>query len=94
MDNECADNLKTALNKDNVEYQLVPPYIHYTNNMERAIQTFNNHFKTSVASIDPGFPVREGDRLISLEELTLKLMRTSKKIPKLSAWADLFGQFD
>ena len=59
MDNGCADDLKTALHKENVEYQLVPPHINCTNNTERAIQTFKNHLKAGLASVDPEFPVRE-----------------------------------
>ena len=39
MDNECSDNLKAALGKAELNYQLVSPHIHRANKAERAIQT-------------------------------------------------------
>ena len=39
MDNECMQDLKNALNKENIKYQLVPPHLHQANKAERAIQT-------------------------------------------------------
>ena len=44
MDNECSSEMKNALKKYNLEYQLVPPEIHHRNAAERAIRTFKNHF--------------------------------------------------
>ena len=94
MDNECSADLKTALAKADVKYQLVPPHIHRANKAERAIQTFKNHLKAGLASLDPDFPIHEWDRLLPQCELTLNLLRASRINPKLSAWAYLFGEFD
>ena len=59
MDNECSADLKIALAKADVKYQLVPPHIHRANKAERAIQTFKSHLKAGLASLDPDFPIRE-----------------------------------
>ena len=94
MDNECSDDLKTALSKAGLTYQLVPPHIHRANKAERAIQTFKCHLKAGLATLDPNFPIHEWDRLIDQCELTLNLLRASRLNPKLSAWAYLFGEFN
>ena len=48
MDNEYSPDLKKALAKAEVQYQLVPPHIHRTNKAERAIQTFKGHLKAGL----------------------------------------------
>lgn len=59
MDNECSLELKSALTKENITLQLVPPHIHHANAAERAIQTRKHHFKAGLATIDPDFPFQE-----------------------------------
>ena len=94
MDNECSDELKSAIHKTDIKLQLVPPHIHRANTAERVIQTWKQHFKSGLASIDPNFPLREWDRLIPQAEITLNLLRSSRSNPKLSAYAYMFGNFD
>ena len=94
MDNEAAAELKHAIVKYKLKYQLTPPHMHRINAAERAIRTFKNHFLAGLASVDPTFPVNEWDRLIDQAEITLNLLRTSRINPKLSAYAALNGNFD
>ena len=94
MDNEISKELKNAMAKEEVKYQLVPPHCHRTNLAERAIQTFKQHFKAGLASTDPNFPLSEWDRLLPQAIITLNLLRTARVNPKLSAYAYLFGEFD
>ena len=94
LDNEASDHLKEALTKNDERYQLVPPHTHRANAAERAIQTFKNHFKAGLASLDPDFPVAEWDRLLDQAFLTLNLLRTARINPNLSAHAYLFGNFN
>ena len=75
-DNECSQELKTALDKEFITYQLVPPHIHRDNNTEREIQTFKNHFKAGLVLVDPDFPFLEWDQLIPQAELTLNILCT------------------
>ena len=94
LDNETSLHLQSAMKKKNTNYQLVPPQNHRSNAAERAIQTFKTHFKTGLATVDSEFPIAEWDRLLDQAFLTLNLLRSSRINPKLSAYAQLHGQFD
>jgi hypothetical protein len=93
LDNECSDELKKAFLKYNIKFQLVPPHSHRRNAAECAIQTWKAHNLT-LATYDPKFPLTEWDRLLSQATLTLNLLRSSRRQPKLLADAALFGNFD
>jgi hypothetical protein len=94
LDNEASAELKRALTKYNLTYQLVPPHVHRRNAAERAIRTYKSHLLAFLATCDPEFPVSEWDRLLFQAELTLNLLRSSRVNPKLSAYAYLHGNFD
>ena len=74
-------------------YQLVPPHNHQTNLDERDIQTFINHFKTGLATVDLDFPFVELDRLLPQAVITLNLLQASRLNPKFSAHVYIFGDF-
>jgi hypothetical protein len=61
LDNEASAELKAALAKYDLTYQLVPPHLHCCNAAERAIWTYKNHLLASLATCDPAFPVAEWD---------------------------------
>ena len=61
MDNEASAEIKQAILKHNIEYQLTPPHIHPINAAERAIRTFKKHFISGLATVDPTFPIKEWD---------------------------------
>ena len=94
MDNECSQELKKTLDKETIQWQLVPPYSHCANAAEHAIQTFKAHFKAGLATLDPNYPISEWDCLLPQAELTLNLLQSACVNPKLSSYAYLFGQFD
>ena len=85
---------KNALTKESIQWQLVPPHLCRANAAERAIQTWKNHFKAGLATLDPNFPLQEWDRLIIQGEMTLNSLRASKINPKLSAHAHMLGEFN
>jgi hypothetical protein len=89
LDNECSAALKQFLRKDNVEFQLVPPYNHRQNAAEQAIGIWKDHFVAGLASLDPTFPMHLWCRLIEQCTQTLNLMRPSRINPRLSAEAQL-----
>ena len=68
--------------------------MHQQNATERAICTYKNHFMAGFASCDLNFPLAEWDRLLTQAEIMLNILRTSRVNPKLSAQANLFGNFD
>ena len=61
--------------------------------MEHAIQTFKSHLKVTLATENPNFSLAQFDILIEQASLTLKLLRSARRNPKLSAYAYLFGSF-
>ena len=94
MDNEISAELLAALQEEITDYQLVPPHTHRRNLAERAIQTYKNHFKAGLASVDPNFPLSQWDNLIEQANITLNLLRSSRVNPKLSAYSYIFGEFN
>lgn len=93
LDNECSAILKDYLVEHGIDFQLVPPGMHRANSAERAIRTFKNHFLAGLCSTDPDFPIHLWDRLLPQALITLNLLRGSRINPKLSAHAQVFGQF-
>ena len=94
LDNEASTELKQAINKQKIKFQLAPPNIHRRNAAERAIRTFKNHLIAGLASVDPDFPMHQWDKLIDQAVITLNLLRPARLNPALSAYAYLFGQFN
>ena len=80
--------------KNDVDFQRVPAHQHRRNAAERAIQTWKHHFISGLASTDPTFPLNAWDYLLPQCDLTLNHLRSSRRQPKLSAHACLFGNFD
>jgi hypothetical protein len=94
LDNEASKLLKTYLHQQNITFQLVPPYIHRCNAAERAIRSFKDHLIAGLCSTDKSFPVHLWDRLLPQAVITLKMLRTSRINPKLSASTHIDGQYD
>ena len=93
LDNEASQKFCKALEKYEIKYQLEPPGNHQTNNAERSIQTFKNHFITGLCSVDLDFPLQFWDRLIQHANIILHLLRRSQTHPQLSAYCHSFGEF-
>jgi hypothetical protein len=94
LDNEAAQNIKDYDKANHVDFQLVPPHSHRRNAAERAIRTWKNHFIAGLCSTAQTFPNHLWDRLIPQATITLNLLRTSRRYPKLSAYQVLEGNFD
>ena len=75
MDNEVSTALKLTMTTMNLKYQLVPPSNHISNNVERVIQTFKNHFIAELCSLDKGFHIQLWDILIQQATISLNLPR-------------------
>ena len=75
-------------------YQLVSPHIHRANYVERDIQTFKNHFKSGLDSLDTNFPISEWNCILDQAFLTLNLLRSARSNPKLSAHDFINRKFD
>ena len=94
LDNEAPKELKTFLDTQHIQYQLVPPHVHRRNAAERAIRTFKEQFVAGLCSTDKNFPMHLWDRLLPQAIITLNLLRASRQHPQLSAYTHVFGNFD
>ena len=95
LDNEVSENTKTMIcDEYNMEMELVPPGCHCRNAAEVAIQNFKSHFLSVLAGVANNFPMQLWDRLLPQTEITLKLLRQSNAMPKVSAYAHRSGPFN
>jgi hypothetical protein len=93
LDNECSNALRSLLNQHYIQFQLSYRHMHRRNAAERAIQTFKNNFIAGLCSVDPNFPLRLWDRLLSQATITLNIMRQYRLNPKVSVYAQLYGHY-
>jgi len=94
LDNEASDALKQYIRKQEIQFELMPPGNHRRNQVERAIQTFKAHFIAILAGVDNKFPLSLLCHLLEPTELTPNLLRQSKVVPKISAFAHIHGHHD
>ena len=64
MGGECSSDLKEAMKKYTIDFQLAPPHMQRLNTAERYIRPCNNHFIYGIATIDPYFPIIKWYRLL------------------------------
>jgi hypothetical protein len=94
LDDETSRELIQAIEDRNIDYQIASPGDHRLNHAERAIQTFKNHFISILYGPDSSFPTNQWCRLIRQAVMTLNMCRVSQINPKLSAYQQLWGNFD
>ena len=94
LDNECPEKLEAFFEKENVDFQLVPPHLHQTSAVKRAIATFKDHFIAGLDITDQAFPMHFWSRLLPQATKTLNFLRPSRLNPKVSAEAILNGSFN
>ena len=75
MDNEVTEDLRKYFEDSDIQFQLVPPYMHLIYAAERAVRTFKNHFITALCTVDPIFPFYLWDRLLPQVTMTLNMLR-------------------
>ena len=94
LDNECSQEFKDAIKANKMTFQLVPPHDHRRNVAEKAIQTFKAHFVAVLCGTATSFPVKLWCRLLRPAEDQLNMLRKSRVVPAVSAFAHLYGQHD
>jgi hypothetical protein len=82
LDNKASKAFKELINKNIMEYELVPPGNHSRNHTECAIQTFKAHFISILARVNDKFPLSLWCHLLQLTELTLNLFPSPKSPQK------------
>ena len=80
MDNEASADIKHAMLKYKVDYQVTPPFMHRINAAEHTIRPmYKNHFLIGLNSVNPSFPINK---------------RVSHQNPNVSTYAFLHGNYD
>jgi len=94
MDNQASKVIKQFLTPKQCELMLVKPNNHRVNAAERAIQTFQDHFVSTLATTDSDFLLQLWDRLTQHVEMTLNLLCPSRIDPIKSAYEALHGPYN
>jgi hypothetical protein len=94
MDNECSAFVKKYIKSENINIQLVPLHNYRVNAAERVIATFTEHFIAALATMDRHCPLQLWDEFLPQIELTLNMLRFSRRNPKKSANQEVYGSFD
>jgi hypothetical protein len=79
LDNKASKLLKDYIYKQEIAFQLVPPYIHRRNSAERAIISFKDHLIAGLCSTDKAFPMHLWDRILPQAVITLNMLWTKIK---------------
>ena len=94
MDNQTRKALKLYLTPQECKLQLVEPGNHRVNAVERAIQTFKNHFFRALGTTDVDFPIQLWDTMVPQVQDAINLVHRSRINPKNSAYEALEGPYD
>jgi hypothetical protein len=80
MDNQASKVIKKFLTPKQCDLMLVEPNNHRVNAAERTIQTFKDHFVSTLATTDSKFPLQLWDQLAPQVETTLNMLRLHASI--------------
>jgi hypothetical protein len=94
MDNKCSAAVEAYIKSERIGIQMVPPHNHRVNAAERAIATFKEHFIAALATVDAHCPLQLWDEFLPQVELTLNMLRFSRRDPTKSANQEVYGTFD
>ena len=83
MNNEASTSLRISRTTTEIKCQFVPPSNHRSENSEREIQTFKNHFILLLHSVDKYFHLKLRDRLLQHSTININLLRQSIICPAL-----------
>ena len=94
LDNECSRAIKQQIKTEGAKIQLVEPHNHRVNAAEPAVKTAKYHFIASLATVSPNCPLQIWCQFLPQVEMTLNMLRTSRRDPSKSAHDALEGDFD
>ena len=94
IDNEALTEFKMSITTMDVNWQLVPPINHSSDNAKRSMQTFKNHFISGLCIVDEKFRLQFWDWLLQQAIISLNLLRQSRIHIHLSSYTHIFGKFE
>ncbi len=94
MDNKCSAAVEIYIRSKTINIQLVPPHNHQANAAKHAIATFKENFIAALATVNMFCPLQLWDEFLPQVELTLNMLRFSRRNPKKSAYQKVYSSFD
>ncbi len=94
MDNKCSTAVEQYICLEKINIQLVLLHNHQANAAERAIATFKEHFIAALATVNQLCLLQLWEEFLPQVELTLNMLRFSRRNPKISANQEVYGAFD
>jgi hypothetical protein len=94
MDNQASQTIKKNLTKNQCKLMLVEPHNHHVNAVERAIQTFKDHFVSVLATTDSEFPLQLWARLALQVKNALNMLHPVRINPNMSAYVAFHSPYD
>ena len=92
MDNETSPLVEDYLEKElGIPVQYVPPGSHRTLPAERGIQSYKNHFISSVSHMHPDCPLQLWANFMPQIEVTLACLLPYSLDPKISSYEGIYG---
>ena len=64
LDNECSNELKLDISKNDMQHQRIPLHDHRRDIAEKAVQTFKDHFVAVLCGTDERFPMQLWFRIL------------------------------
>jgi hypothetical protein len=81
MNNECSKAVEAHIRTNSMDIYLIPPHNHQVNEAGHVIATFKEHFISALATVDKDCPRQLWDNFLWQVELTLNLIRFSRRDP-------------
>eukprot|EP00804_Cyclotella_cryptica_P001021 CCRYP_008342-RA/>CCRYP_008342-RA protein AED:0.31 eAED:0.31 QI:0/-1/0/1/-1/1/1/0/401 len=94
LDNEAPVVLLEAIRENKCRVEKTPADTHRRNLAERTIQTYKNHFISTMAGVSNDFPIHQWHELVPQIVLMLNLLRQLNVALNISAYAYHHGSFD
>ena len=85
INNEVSTILIESIKEKGLKYQLASPHDHQLNPVERAVQTWKNHFTSKLRVCDRDFLAYKWCEIMYQYKMTLNILRRLKINPKMSA---------
>ena len=90
MDSEVPGDLKKYFEDSDIQFQLVPPHMHWINAAGRAVITFKNHFIALLCTVYPLFLSYLWDRILPQFTMTLNMLQRSRIKTGISAYEQVY----
>ena len=92
MNNETSKDVEEFIEEQNADIQYTAPGRHCAP-AERSVLTLKSCFKSTIASLPPGFLFAYWCRLLEQVNLSVNIVRPFWQNLKLSAWAEIEGEY-